>query len=141
MKVWKKRKQKLSKDERKIGNFIYKVEDDHIKIRDINGNMTHRMSKIMNIGRMIEVALKEGHDDWLLNYALLTWEYSNMVADEQFFVDIDRACVDCVNRNKELYGIKEDISAEEDKEILEEVRQTYEAIEELKKEEANEDSE
>lgn len=139
MKVGKKRKQKLSKDERKIGNFIYKVEDDHIKISDINGNMTHRMSKIMNISRMIEIALKERHDDWLLSYASLTWEYSNMVADEQFFVDINRACVDCVNRNKELYGIKEDISAEEDNEILEEVRQNYETIEELKKEGENEE--
>ena len=53
----------------------------------------------------------------------------------QFFLDIDKACVACVNRHKEFYGIKEDITPEQDKEILEESKEVYEAIEELKKEE------
>jgi hypothetical protein len=40
-----------------------------------------------------------------------------------------------VNRHKDFYGIKQDITPEEDKEILQETKETYEAIEELKKEE------
>ena len=140
MKTTKDGKLKLSKDERQIGNFIYKNEPEHIKICDINSQMTHRVAKHLNIGRMLEMALKEKHDNYLANYAAMTWLYSSIVTDEQFFLDIDKACVDCVNRHKEFYGIKEDITPEQDKEILEESKEVYEAIEELKKEDTNEDS-
>lgn len=140
MKVGKDGKLKLSKDERQIGNFVYKNEPEHIKICDINSQMTHRVAKHLNIGRMLEMALKEKKDQYLANYAAMTWLYSNIVTDEQFFLDIDKACVACVNRHKEFYGIKEDITPEADKEILQEAKETYEAIEELKKEETNEDS-
>lgn len=132
MKVGKDGKLKLSKDERQIGSFIYKNEAEHIKICDINSQMTHRVGKHLNIGRMLEMALKEKKDQYLANYATMTWLYSNIVTDEQFFLDIDKACVDCVNRHKEFYGIKEDITPEQDKEILEESKEVYEAIEELK---------
>lgn len=135
MRVGQDGKLKLSKDERQIGNFVWKNEAEHIKITDINSNLSHRVSKHLNIGRMLEMALKEKHDNYLGNYAAMVWLFSNIVTDEQFFLDIDKACVDCVNRHKEFYGIKEDITPEQDKEILEEARQTYEAIEELKKEE------
>lgn len=140
MKVGKDGKLKLSKDERQIGSFIYKNEAEHIKICDINSQMTHRVAKHLNIGRMLEMALKEKKDQYLANYAAMTWLYSNIVTDEQFFLDIDKACVGCVNRHKEFYGIKEDITPEQDKEILEESKEVYEAIEELKKEDTNEDS-
>ena len=140
MKTTKDGKLKLSKDERQIGNFVWKNEENHIKICDINSQMTHRVAKHLNIGRMLEMALKERQDTYLANYAAMTWLFSNIVTDEQFFLDIDKACVDCVNRHKEFYGIKEDITPEQDKEILEESKEVYDAIEELKKEETNEDS-
>ena len=126
---------KLPKNTRQIGNFLFKNEENYIKICDINSQMTHRVSKSLNIGRMLEMALKEKKDQYLANYAAMTWLYSNIVTDEQFFLDIDKACVDCVNRHKEFYGIKEDITPEQDKEILEESKEVYGAIEELKKEE------
>lgn len=135
MKTTKDGKLKLSKDERQVGNFVYKNEPEYIKICDINSQMTHRVAKHLNIGRMLEMALKEKQDNYLANYAAMTWLYSNIVTDEQFFLDIDKACVACVNRHKEFYGIKEDITPEQDEEILEESKEVYEAIEELKKEE------
>lgn len=135
MKTTKDGKLKLSKDERQIGNFIWKNEAEHIKICDINSAMTHRVAKHLNIGRMLEMALKERKDQYLANYAAMTWLFSNIVTDEQFFLDIDKACVDCVNRHKEFYGITEDITPEKDAEILQEVKETIEAIEELNKEE------
>ncbi len=140
MKTTKEGRLKLSKDERQIGNFIYKNEPEYIKISDINSAMTHRVSKHLNIGRMLEWALKERSDNYLANYASMTWLFSNIVTDEQFFMDINKACVDCVERHKEFYGIKDDIAPETDKEILDEVQGAQEAIEELKKEDANEDS-
>lgn len=134
MKTTKDGKLKLSKDERQIGNFVYKNEPEYIKISDINSAMTHRVSKHLNIGRLLEMALKERSDNYLANYASMTWLYSNIVTDEQFFMDINKACVDCVERHKEFYGIKDDITPETDKEILDEVQGAQEAIRELDKE-------
>ena len=132
MKTTKDGKLKLSKDERQIGNFVFKNEAEHIKICDINSAMTHRVAKHLNIGRMLEMALKEKKDQYLANYAAMLWNFSNIVTDEQFFLDIDKACVGCVNRHKDFYGIKDDITTEQDAEILQEAKETYEAIEELK---------
>lgn len=135
MKTTKEGRLKLAKGERQIGSFVYKDEPEYIKISDINSAMTHRVSKHLNIGRLLEMALKERSDNYLANYASMTWLYSNIVTDEQFFMDINKACVDCVERHKEFYGIKDDIAPETDKEILDEVQGAQEAIEELKKDE------
>ena len=135
MKTTKDGKLKLSKDERQIGNFVFKNEPEYIKICDINSQITHRVAKHLNIGRMLEMAFMEKKYQYLGNYAAMVWLFSNIVTDEQFFMDIDKACVACVNRHKEFYGIKEDITPEADKEILQEAKETYDAIEELKKDE------
>lgn len=134
MKTTKEGRLKLAKGERQIGSFIFKNEPGYIKISDINSAMTHRVSKHLNIGRLLEMALKERSDNYLANYASMTWLYSNIVTDEQFFMDINKACVDCVERHKEFYGIKDDITPETDKEILDEVQGAQEAIRELDKE-------
>lgn len=123
---------KLAKNEYRVGNFVYKNEENHIKIFDINTALTHRVAKALNIGRMLEIALKDKKEQWLHNYASMVWLFSNIVTDEQFFLDIDKACVGCVNRHKEFYGIKEDITPKEDNEILQESKEVYGAIEELK---------
>ena len=134
MKTTKDGKLKLSKDERQFGNFIIKNEAEYVKITDINGNMSHRLSKNLNMGQMLAIAIKDRQTAWIENYSALVWLFSNIVTDEQFFLDINKACEDCAMRHPEIYGIKETISEEEDKEILEEVKGTEEAIEELKKE-------
>ena len=134
MKVTKDGKLKLAKNEKQIGSFVFKSEEQHVKITDINSNLSHRVSTALNIGRMIEAALKDKMENWLHNYASMVWNFSNIVTDEQFFLDIDKACVDCVNRHKEFYGIDEDITIERDQEILEESKEVYNAIEEFKKE-------
>ena len=126
---------KLAKNERQLGNFVFKNEEDYIKICDINSQMTHRVAKHLNIGRMLETAMKDKHHNWLSNYAAMVWLFSNIITDEQFFLDIDKACIDCVNRHKEFYGIDEHITPEQDQEIIKEEKEMADAIEELKKEE------
>ncbi len=135
MKVGKDGKLKLAKNERQIRNFVFKNEDEYMKICDINSQITHRVSKGVHIGYMLEKAFKDRADNYLHSYASLVYLFSNVVTDDQFFTDINKCCVDCINRHKEFYGIEEDIAAEKDKEILEEAREVYEAVEELKKEE------
>ena len=134
MKVGKDGKLKLTKDEKQFGNFIIKNEAEHVKITDINGNLSHRVSKQLNIGQMLSIALKDKQTTWLENYSSLVWFFSNIVTDEQFFLDINKACEDCAMRHPELYGMKKDIASEEDREIVEESRQVYDSIEQLKEE-------
>jgi hypothetical protein len=135
MKITKDGRLKLTKDERRIGNFVWKNEGEHIKVCDIGSQMVHKVAKHLNVGRLLEMALTEKNDNWLANYAAMTWLYSNVIADKQFFIDINKACTDCVERHKEFYGIKEEISKEEDDEILQESRELYEFTEEVRKEE------
>ena len=123
---------KLAKNEYRCGNFVYRNESTHVKIFDINSQVTHRVGKHLNIGRMIEMAIKDKQDQWLSNYATMVWFFSNIVTDEQFFLDIDKACVYCVNRHKEFYGIEENIESSKDKEILEDVKGVQQEIDELK---------
>lgn len=135
MKTTKDGKLKLAKNERQVGNFVIKNEEEYMKICDINSQITHRVSKGVHVGRMLETAWKERSNDYLHTYASIVYLFSNVVTDEKFFLDINKVCIDCVNRHKDFYGIEEDITAEKDKEILEEAREVYEAVEELKKEE------
>ena len=133
MKVGKDGKLKLSKDERQFGNFIIKNEAEYVKITDINGNMSHRLSKNLNMGNMIAMAIKDKQTNWLEHYSALVWLFSNIVADEQFFLDINKACEDCINRHKEMYGIHENISDADDKEILSDVQAFEEEVNKAKK--------
>ena len=135
MRATKDGKLKLAKNERQIGNFVIKNEEEYMKICDINSQITHRVSKGVHVGRMLETAWKERSNDYLHTYASIVYLFSNVITDEQFFLDINKVCIDCINRHKDFYGIEEDITAEKDKEILEEAREVYEAVEELKKEE------
>lgn len=135
MKVSKDGKFKLAKNEKQVGNFIIKNEDLYVKIHDINSAITHRVGKHLNVGRILEMAFKQNDTNGLHNYASLVWLFSNIAPDQEFFMDINKACVNCANRHKELYNLKEDLTIEEDKEILDDVKATTEAIEELKKKE------
>jgi hypothetical protein len=141
MKVGKDGKLKLSKDERQVGNFVYKNEPEHIKIMDINGSISVRISKTaLQSGRLLDIQMQNKENGFLHNYAALLYNFIGVLMDEQFMVDAVNLCVDCVNRHKEFYGLKADITGKEDAEALQELKETTEAIEELKKEDTNEDS-
>ena len=140
MKVSKAGKFKLAKNAKQVGNFIIKNEDLYVNIHDINSAISHRVRKHLNVGRILEMAFKSNDTNGLHNYASLVWLFSNIAPDQEFFMDINKACVNCANRHKELYNLKEDLTIEEDKEILDDAKATTEAIEELKKEDTNEDS-
>jgi hypothetical protein len=120
---------------------VYKNEPEHIKIMDINGSISVRISKTaLQSGRLLDIQMQNKENGFLHNYAALLYNFIGVLVDEQFMVDAVNLCVDCVNRHKEFYGLKADITPEQDKEILEESKEVYGAIEELKKEDTNEDS-
>ena len=136
MKVGKDGKLKLSKDERQVGNFVFKNEPEHIKIMDINGSMSVRLSKTaLNSGRLLDIQMKNKENGFLHNYASLIYNITGLLVDEQFMVEVNDLCIACVNRHKDFYGIEEDLPLSRDKEILDEAKEVYDAIEGLKKEE------
>ena len=134
MKTTKDGKIKLSKDERRVGNFVYKKETNHIKIMDINDTFSVRVSKqTLMSGRLLDIQLQHKEDVFLGNYAAMMYNLCGLLPDEEFMVKMQEAAIDCVNRHKEMYGIKEDITKEKDDEILKDTQETQEAIEELDK--------
>lgn len=136
MKVGKDGKLKLSKGERQIGNFVFKNEQEHIKIMDISSSMSVRLSKTaLNSGRLLDLQMKEKQNGFLHNYASLIYNITGLLVDEQFMVEANDLCIACVNRHKDFYGIEDDLPLSKDKEILDEAKEVYDAIEELKKEE------
>lgn len=134
MKEKKVKKRRLSKGEIQLGGFLIKNEEAYIKISDASGYMSHRVSKFLHIGKMLEMALEKKQTKSLEDYCALVWITSNVLPDAQFFLDVDKACVDCLNRHKDYYGIKEDISEGEDRQILVEQKEMLEDIEKLKEE-------
>lgn len=129
---------KISKGDVRVGNFIYHVENSHIKVTDVYGNVTHRVSKYIAKGQMLSVALENADKDpkmlaWLENYAIAAFNFLSAVPDEELLRTVVEATNDCFLRHKDLYGIKDDISKDEDDKILQETKDEVEAMEELKK--------
>lgn len=141
MKVSKDGTIKLAKNERQFGNFILKNEECYMKVTDIQSQISHRVSKLLNIGRFLEMGYKEKSNENIHVYMALLWMFSNVIPDVKFTKDINNACIACINRPKDFYGIKEDISTEEDAEILREAKETYDAVEKLKEDAASEPEE
>ncbi len=127
-------KLKLCKRDVRMGNFVYSIEPDHIKVQDISMTVSHIISKRIARGQLLDMLLSEpekyGKD--LRNYAALMYNLLCTVPDAEFYNDIYGASVRCVNRHKDLYGIKDDITDEEDAKIVREEKELHAAVEEIK---------
>lgn len=134
---------KISPNDIRVGNFVYHDESNHIKISDIQGNVTHRISKFVAKGQILMAAMQnskedEGQKTYLENYAVVTFNFLSAVPDSQLFSEVLQSTVDCINRHKDIYGIKEDIAKKEDDQILAKEKVLNEAMEQMKKEEGAE---
>lgn len=127
-------KLKLEKSDVRVGNFVYTDEPDHIKVQDISLTVTHRISKHIAKGQLLSMWLEDPkkNEQNLRNYAALTYNLLCTVPDADFYNDIHGASLRCVNRHKDLYGLKEDITDEEDAKIVKEEKELHEAVEEIK---------
>lgn len=131
---------KISPNDIRVGNFVYHDEPNHIKISDIQGNVTHRISKFIAKGQILMAAMQnskedEGQKKYLENYAVVTFNFLSAVPDSKLFEEVLQSTVDCINRHKDIYGIKEDITKKEDDQILAKEKALNEAMEQMKKEE------
>lgn len=127
-------KLKLDKRDVRAGNFVFTLEPDYIKVQDISLTVTHRISRNIARGQLLGMLLAEPekYARDLRNYAALMFNLLCTVPDAEFYDDIYRASVRCVNRHKDIYGIKDDITEDEDAQIVREERELHEAVEEIK---------
>lgn len=126
-------KVKLDKRDTRVGNFVYTLEDNYIKVQDINLTITHRINRHIAKGQLLEIMLKDPkkYQNDLHNYATLMYNFLCTVPDVTLYEDINKAVLACINRHKDVYGIKEDITPAEDAKILQEEKELHEAVAEM----------
>ena len=128
MKVSKKTgKVKLEANEVRVGNFFVCREENHMKIQDLNGVFHVRVMRQVAIGIWLEnmwsraVNGDEGAINTLKTYIATMWSVYSVVPDDGFITDALRSAKDSLGRHPEWYGIKADVTAEEDADALEEM--------------------
>ncbi|MFA6718629.1 MAG: hypothetical protein WCS15_06085 [Prevotella sp.] len=125
-------KLKLSKNDRRVGNFVFTEEDNFIKIQDINGIVSHRISRKIVKGQFLEALLKESAEGTKLNYCTVMFNILGVIPDMQFYDEVIKSCNSCVERHKEMYGVKSDIDKAEDDSILKEEKELNDFTDEIK---------
>lgn len=138
MKVLQDGKIKLSKNEKRLGNFVVAEEENHIKIFDINQMFVHRVRKSIAIGMWLEACYKGLSDEAIRkslgNYIAVLWSASCVVPDVDFLAEVYKSSEACMNRHPELYGVpKKEASDEEDAKIVEGLKEEHEFVEQVKK--------
>ena len=125
---------KLDKRDTRVGNFVYTLEENHIKVQDISLTVTHRIHRGIAKAQLLEMMLEDPkkYETDLHNYATLIYNFLCTVPDATLYDDLNKAVLACINRHKDVYGIKEDITPAEDAKILQEEKELHEAVEDIK---------
>lgn len=120
--MFKKKKKNATVDmnDRRVGHFTFHVEDEHIKIYDDSDLMSIRISRFVAAGQIIEMALRTGESDNMLeNIALIYFQALLTVPDGDYLVAVSKASTECMERNKAIYGMKNDLERDEEKIAME----------------------
>ena len=125
---------KLDKRDTRVGNFVYTLEENHIKVQDISLTITHRIHRGIAKAQLLEMMLEDPkkYETDLHNYATLIYNVLCTVPDATLYDDLNKAVLACINRHKDVYGIKEDITPAEDAKILQDEKELHEAVEDIK---------
>lgn len=114
----------------RAGNFVFHEEADYIKVSDISGACSHRVSKMIVKGRQLGVYLEDavkGSEDarkMLEMYAVVSFNVLCTAYDVEMLARLSEVANGCMNRHKELYGMKDEVTEESEREDLEAVRET-----------------
>lgn len=119
--------------DRIYGGFKFHAEDDHIKIKGASDLVSWRLHRDSIPGRLIEMGMKDNDEGGMHNYASVIHSALSVCPDMQLLTDFVNAINACVERHRDLYPVKEDITKEEDDAILKEEKEMQEAIEESSK--------
>lgn len=124
---------KINKGDRRVGNFVYHLEKEAVKVSDINGIVSHRISTFTPKGQFVAMAVEQkDKEDWLMAYAVTVFNVLSCVPDATFMEELNKSAKECVERHPEIYGIKKDISKEEDDKVVADQKELNDAVETLK---------
>lgn len=127
------KKFKINKGDRRVGNFIYHLEKEAVKVSDINGMVSHRISTFTPKGQFVAMAVEQkDKEDWLMAYAVTVFNILSCVPDATYLEELNKSAKDCIERHPEIYGIKKDIDKSDDDKIVDDQKELHEAVESLK---------
>lgn len=139
MKVGKDGKVKLEKGEVRIGNFFVKLENDHIKIQDLNSCFTFRVWTRLPIGiwlsNMYDGAISgnKGAVETLKVYISTMWSVFSVAPDDVYIKDALAMAQSALERHPDWYGAKKDATPEEEEDALKEVKEAAEFEDEMRR--------
>ncbi len=120
----------LQRGDYRVGNFIFHLEPNHIKVMTVSGIVSWRVSLDTSVGMLVAQGVKEKKDTWLGLYASMNFSQLCLVPDQNFFKKHSVLVNKQVEGHPEFYGKVEptDDKAEDDK-ILQEEKELQEEIE------------
>ena len=146
MRISKKGEPIVEKGEVRVGNFFVKVEGSGmVKVSDLSGLVTHRVSGDLPVGVLLTDAVNEARggdgkaSDFLHLYASVVYLFSTVVPMVEkgdggfnFWTEAHAFLQRAADASKALYGVKDEPSEEEDGEELEKVKDAVALEEEIK---------
>lgn len=138
MRTLKNNKLRLDKNEKRIGNFVVKSEENHMKVFDINSIFTHRAEKRTPVGQFLEqcydkLGTEESTGRGLGNWLAVIFTAFSVVPDVEWLEAVMDASEACMKRHPEAYGMpKEEATPEQDERAAEEVKGMMEFEEKVK---------
>lgn len=140
MKTSKEGQLKLTKNDYRVGNFVFSNYSETVQVQDISSTICVKLSKRTPVARLVEGALEERNDAFLGNFATMAYYVNGVVPDVEFWTAMNGVIQDCINRHPEIYGIKKDVDDAADANIIHEEKEAHEAIEKLRAEQEKEEN-
>lgn len=138
MRILKDNKLRLDKNERRIGNFVIRNEENHVKVMDINQVFTHRADKRVPVGMFLAQCYEALEKDestgrGLGNWLAVIFTAFSVVPDVQWLEEVMKASTDCMTRHPEAYGATPGEGSDaENEQAAQEVREMTEFEDEIK---------
>lgn len=129
MKTDRKGKIRLEKSDYRVGNFVFHLEPNHIKVMAISGMISWRIAIDTAIGDLVATGIKQKQDRWLGLYAAANFSQLCVVPNSDFFTKHAELINAQVNEHPQFYGKEKptDDKAEDDR-ILQEEKELQEAL-------------
>lgn len=123
----------LEDGEKRLGNFFIKESDGKVTFSDLNGRVSVSISKTELSGSFLSIAEEMGvAEDYLEAYVKVMYLALSVLPDPEYLLAVNKAANESIDRNMNLFGIRKDISPEEDARIIESQKALNEELENLK---------
>lgn len=123
----------LEDGEKRFGNFFIKSTDGKVTFSDLNGSVSVSISKVELSGSFLSIAEEMGvAEDYLEAYVKVMYLALSVLPDPEYLLAVNKAANESIDRNMNLFGIRKDITPEEDSKIIESQKALHEEMEKLK---------